>query len=135
MTDAHYWCMINRIHFIPGPSGAPQNLTVINSTSTSVTISWNSVQCVHRNGLVTHYTITYSLMDSTDQMTDRVNITDSDNGGSYTASGLQPSTNYVFRIAAVNDAGVGVFATVLTNVFTTVFTTVSTDNNGNVIKH
>ena len=74
-------------------------------------------------------------MDSTDQITDRVNITDPDNGGSYTVSGLQPSTNYVFRVAAVNDAGVGVFATVLTNVFTTVFTTVSTDNNGNVINH
>ena len=120
--------MIDRIHFIPGPSGAPQNL---NSTSTSVTISWNNVKCVHRNGLITHYTITYSPMDSTDQITDRVNITDPNNGGSYTVSGLQPSTNYVFRIAAVNDAGVGVFATVLTNVFTTVFTTVSTDNTTN----
>ena len=132
---AHYWCMIDRIHFIPVPSGAPQNLTIINSTSTSVTISWNSVKCVHRNGLIIHYTITYSPVDSTDQMTDRVNITDPDNGGSYTASGLQPSTNYVFRVAAVNDAGLGVFATVLTNVFTTVFTTVSTANNGNVINH
>ena len=39
------------------PSGAPQNLTIIDSNSTNMTISWDSVECIHRNGLVTHYII------------------------------------------------------------------------------
>ena len=40
----------------------------------------------------------------------RVNIDGPDDGGSYVVSGLQPSTNYAIRVAAVNDVGMGTFA-------------------------
>ena len=38
-----------------------------------------------------------------------------DDGGRYTVTGLEPTQNYMFKVAAVNSDGVGVFATVSTN--------------------
>ena len=98
------------------PSGAPQNLAIINSTSTSVTISWDSVECIHRNGLITHYNISYGPVGDTNLVkTVTVNSDEPDDGGSYTATGLERTQNYLFKVAAVNVPGVGVFATVFAN--------------------
>ena len=95
----------------PVPSGAPQNLAIINSTSTSVTISWDSVECIHRNGLITHYNISYGPVGDTNLVTtDTVNSDGPDDGGSYTATGLERTHNYLFKVAAVNDVGMGTFA-------------------------
>ena len=40
----------------------------------------------------------------------RVNNGGQDDGLSYTVSGLESSTNSIFKVAAVNEAGVGLFA-------------------------
>ena len=98
------------------PSGAPQNLAIINSNSTSVTITWDSVECIHRNGLITHYNISHGPVGDTNLVTtDTVNSDGPDDGGSYTATGLERTQYYLFKVAAVNIPGVGVFATVSTN--------------------
>ena len=98
------------------PSGAPQNLAIINSNSTSVTISWDGIDCIHRNGMITHYLIVNGPVDEANQMTNvSVNSNRPDNGGSYTTTGLDATQNYIFKVAAVNSDGVGVFATVSTN--------------------
>ena len=98
------------------PSEAPQNLAIINSNFTSVTISWDSVECIHRNGLITHYIIVYGPVSETNLVTNiRRNSSRPDDGGSYTATGLDVTQNYIFKVAAVNSDGVGVFATVSTN--------------------
>ena len=95
------------------PSEAPQNFTIINSNFTSVTVSWNSVDCIHRNGLITHYIILYGPVDETNLV--RVNSSRPDDGGRYTATELDATQNYLFKVAAVNSDGIGVFATVSTN--------------------
>ena len=101
---------------IPVPSGAPQNLTIINSTSTCVTISWDSVECIHRNGLITHYIISYGPVGDTNLVkTDTVNNDGLNAGGNYMATGLSPSQNHLFEVAAMNDAGMGRFASLSTN--------------------
>ena len=108
--------IIHNFHLMnhPVPSGAPQSLSFNTINSTSVNISWDSVECIHRNGLITHYNISYGPMSETSRVTDVtvVNKNEQDNGGSYTATGLEPSTNYNFKVAAVNDVGVGKFANV-----------------------
>ena len=87
-----------------------------------MTISWDSVECIHRNGLITHYIINYGRGrdGENNQVNDTVNIINQDEGGSYTAAGIDPATKYIFKVAAVNEAGVGVFANV------------STDESGNI---
>ena len=43
-----------------------------------------------------------------------VNSDESDDGGSYLATGLDPSSSYLFKVAAVNNIGIGPFSTVQT---------------------
>ena len=41
------------------PAGAPQNVRGHNTSSTSISVSWDEVQAELRNGIITGYTITY----------------------------------------------------------------------------
>ena len=66
--------------------------------------------------MITHYLIVNGPVSETNQMTNvTVNSSRPDDGGSYTATGLDATQNYIFKVAAVNSDGVGVFATVSTN--------------------
>ena len=99
---------------IPVPSGAPQNF---NSNSTSVFISWDSVECIHRTGLIIHYLLVYEPVDACGNSLATITIVNSgepDDGGNYMATGLDPSSSYLFKVAAVNNIGIGPFATVQT---------------------
>ena len=99
---------------IPVPSGAPQN---INSNSTSVFISWDSVECIHRNGLITHYLLVYEPVDACGNSLATITPVNSGepyDGGNYMATGLDPSSSYLFKVAAVNNVDIGPFATVQT---------------------
>ena len=91
-----------------------------------MTISWDSLECIHRNGLITHYIISYGRGrdGENNQVNVTVNITDQDDGGSFTASRIDNTKNYIFKVAAVNEAGVGMLANV----------TVSTQRNGNLLQ-
>ena len=106
-------CSQHTCTFLPAPSAMPQNLAIISSTSTSVTISWNSIECIHRNGLIIHYIVSYELANGNRQSTIiTVRINEPDDGGNYTAMGLEPSVSYLFKVAALNSIGLGPFATV-----------------------
>ena len=97
------------------PSGAPQNLAIINSTSTSVTIlTWDSVECIHRNGLIAHYhLLVYEPVGNFGNSLATMIISgEPGDGGSYMATGLDPSSIYLFKVAAVNNIGVGPFANI-----------------------
>ena len=99
------------------PSKAPQNLTIINITSTSVTISWDSVECIHRNGLITQYLLIIRPVDTSDSNLEKfvtLNSDGPDNGGGYMATALQPSVSYMFKVAAINNNGIGPFTEVQT---------------------
>ena len=81
-----------------------------------MTISWDSVECIHRNGLITHYIISYGPIDDNSLATiETVNNNEPDDGGRFTATEILSTKSYVFKVAAVNAAGVGVFATVSKN--------------------
>ena len=86
---------------IPGPSAPPESVTA-DGMSTSITVQWGSVPCIHQNGVITGYSVRYGVEGSgnTPQT-----VTATGNGA--TISDLTPSTNYTVQVAAVNSAGVG----------------------------
>ena len=80
-------------------------------TSSTITVQWGAVNCIHRNGDITGYTVRYGVQES------RITQTESVLGSATTEatiSGLTPSTSYVIDIAAVNSAGIGVYSDPLT---------------------
>ena len=85
---------------ISGPSAPPESVTA-DGMSTSITVQWGSVPCIHQNGVITEYSVRYGVEGSGSTQT----MTATGNGA--TISDLIPSTNYTVEVAAVNSAGVG----------------------------
>ena len=86
-----------------GPGVAPGNVMLNTSTSTSITVMWDRLSCVDRNGEITGYRILYGT-------TTEIITGTSASDRTFTASGLVPVTTYMFRIAAVNSDGVGPYS-------------------------
>ena len=87
-----------------GPAGFPENLHSTLSTATTITLTWDEINCVDRNGVVTGYMVQYGITT----FNTLLNVTGtSASDRTFTASGLVPLTTYMFRIAAVNSDGVG----------------------------
>ena len=75
------------------------------------------IDCIERNGVITSYTVVFqeqggAVIPSEMDVMDRT----------FTASGLTPHTNYIFRVAGVNCNGTGPYSN---------DTTVLTDEDGN----
>ena len=94
-----------------GPSAAPTSVSVSEVTSSAITIQWGAVDCIHRNGDITGYSVQYGVEGSGSTQT--VSVL---GGGATqtTISGLTQSTTYFIEVAAVNNAGTGVFSLVTT---------------------
>ena len=89
------------------PSVPPSDVTVTDVNSSSITVQWGSVPCIHQNGVITGYSVQYRVEGSGNTETMTVN------GASTTQttiSGLNPSTTYSIQVAAVNSAGTGVYS-------------------------
>ena len=92
------------IIFPTAPSSAPTSVSA-SSTSNSITVQWGAVDCIHRNGDITGYSVRYGVQGSGSTQTETV----SGGGATMTIiSGLMVSTNYSIEVAAVNSAGTGV---------------------------
>ena len=88
------------------PSGPPTSVSAT-STSTSITVQWGAVDCIHRNGDITGYSVQYGVVESGSTQTVSVS------GGSVTEatiSSLMSSTTYSIQVAAVNSAGIGAYS-------------------------
>ena len=89
------------------PSAPPPEVDVTDMTSTTITVQWGEVPCIHQNGAITGYSVQYGVMGSGNTQTVTVS------GASTTQttiSGLMSSTTYSIRVAAVNSAGTGVYS-------------------------
>ena len=69
--------------------------------ATSVMLTWNEVNCLQQNGAITGYMIRY--------VGDSQTITNT-SSKTYTVQGLDPFTEYLFSVAAMNSNGVGPFS-------------------------
>ena len=76
-------------------------------TSSSITVQWAAVDCIHRNGNITGYSVQYGVVGSGSTQTMSVS------GGSVTEaniSSLISSTTYSVEVAAVNNALTGPYS-------------------------
>ena len=96
----------------PAPSAAPTSVSVSAVTSSSITVQWGAVDCIHRNGDITGYSVRYGEVGSAegDRSVEMVS------GGSVTLTSLMPSTTYSIEVAAVNTLGIGLHSDVFFNV-------------------
>ena len=74
----------------------------------SISVSWIAIECIHQNGRITGYEVEFQRADGT-AITDGEVV-----GTTFTASGLRPFTDYTFRVAGVNSAGIGTFTNTIT---------------------
>ena len=84
-------------------------------TSSSITVLWEAVECIHRNGVVTGYVVQYGVQES--ESIGRMNVS-GDTSTEIILTGLTNATTYYIEVAAVNSAGIGKFSnpiTVVTN--------------------
>ena len=102
-------CMgVNR-YAIVDPGAPPGNARSTMSTATTITLMWDELNCVDRNGVITGYVVQYGITAFNTSM----NVTGtSASDRTFTASGLVPLTTYMFRIAAANSDGVGPYSSV-----------------------
>ena len=75
------------------------------ASSTHVSINWRQIDCIECNGVITDYTVVFQKQGG-DVIPGEVNVTDR----TFTASGLAPHTNYIFRVAGVNSNGTGPYS-------------------------
>ena len=91
----------------PAPSAPPTSVNTSDVTSSSITVQWGAVDCIHRNGDITGYSVRYGVQGNGSTQTESVS------GGATieaTISGLTKDTSYDIELAAVNSAGVGVYS-------------------------
>lgn len=85
------------------PIGSPGNITVFNSSSFCLNITWSPISVKQAQGIVTKYRIYYDLESGGDEQYIDVNSTDR-----CTICGLQPYTKYRVKISAFTSKGEGV---------------------------
>ena len=85
------------------PTGPPASVTQTTAASTSVTVQWEEVPCLDRNGEITDYQVVTANSQGMAVGTADVDVA----VRQATISGLTPSTQYTVSVAAVNDAGTG----------------------------
>ena len=76
-------------------------------TSSSITVQWGAVDCIHRNGDTTGYSVQYGVVGSGSTQTVSVS------GGATrhtTIFGLRSSSAYAIQVAARNSAGTGLYS-------------------------
>ena len=88
----------------PAPSAAPRSVRISEVTSSSITVQWGTVSCIHCNGDITGYII--RAMTSGED--DRIVVVDDVREA--TISGLTPFTEYTVSVAAVNSQDTGPYS-------------------------
>ena len=70
-------------------------------------VTWDTIECIERNGIITNYTVVFQEQGGANVPGDTVDRT-------FSAGGLTPYTNYTFQVAGVNDADTGLFTNLIT---------------------
>ena len=90
------------------PSAGPVGVRVGEVTSSTITVQWGEVPCIHQNGVITGYSVKYEVMGSGDTMTMAASVNET------TIDNLMSSTTYSIQVAAVNSEGTGVYSDPIT---------------------
>ena len=83
-------------------------VNVSSANLSSIDINWGEVPCQHRNGEITGYVVVYrKVLDRGRREREGMVMV---NGQTATIDNLVPLTEYSVMVAAVNNAGTGVFS-------------------------
>ena len=96
---------------LSAPSAPPSSVTVTGVTSSTISVQWGSVPCIHQNGDIIGYSVQYEVMGSGNTQT--INVT-GDGNTQTIISGLNSSTTYSIEVAAVNNDLIGQYSAVET---------------------
>ena len=96
------------------PSAAPTSVSVSAVTSSSITVQWGAVDCIHRNGDITGYSVRYGEVGSVEGDKSVEMVSGDSGGGMYDISGLSAATRYTVEVAAVNSVGPGEYSDLMT---------------------
>ena len=91
----------------PVPSVPPTSVSTSDVASFNITVQWEVVDCIHRNGDIRGYSVRYGVQGSGSIQIESVS------GGTtnkFTISELESATTYKIQVAAVNCAGIGVYS-------------------------
>ena len=83
-------------------------------STTSITVRWGAVDCIHQNGNITGYLVQYALQGSPEGNETVEMAAGDSSGGEHNISGLLLGTAYTIEVAAVNSAGTGVYSDPIT---------------------
>ena len=112
-------CVVIVLLFVhTAPTGVPRRVSP-SSTSTSIMVTWDTIDCIEHKGVITSYSVEFHEEGGADIPGEMM-------GQSFTASGLTPNTSYTFRVAGVNANGTGPFTeniTINTDMTTEAITT------------
>ena len=89
--------------FLSGPSAAPKDLILNDTTSTSLFVSWSEVPAADKNGIIRSYTVSYQAIGSPVEDTTVVFVPNRE----VNLTGLVKSMNYSVRVLASTDKGDG----------------------------
>ena len=104
--------LFNTLSYSVAPSAPPSSVVVTGVTSSTISVQWGKVPCIHHNGDITGYSVQYGITGSGNIQTMDIMGT---SGTGTTLSNLMPSTAYFIKVAAVNGAGTGVYSELLVN--------------------
>ena len=90
------------------PSAPPTDVRVLVNSSTSITVQWREVSCIHQNGEITGYSVQYGVEGSSETQT--ITVSGDFSEGMEMISGLNKQTMYTVQVAAVNSAGTGEYS-------------------------
>ena len=93
---------------LPVPSAGPVSVIAGTVTVNSITVLWEEVPCLHRNGEITGYIL---VANTSGEVVKHVYVY-ADDSREATISGLNPNSNYTVDVAAVNSAGIGPSASI-----------------------
>ena len=101
--------------FPPAPSAPPTSVSASDVTSSIITVQWGPVDCIHRNGDITGYSVQYGLQGNESTQTMNVHVSGG-NTTEATISGLNSATAYSIEVAALNSAGTGDYSNLISAV-------------------
>ena len=87
------------------PSAAPISVSLVRLTSTTITLQWDVIDCIHRNGEISGYSVRVQWGSS-----DMIRVVTVGSVRETTITGLHPSTEYYISMAAMNHVGTGVYS-------------------------
>ena len=97
------------VSILTEPTKAPRNVKIVRIRKTSAELSWKTIPCPYRNGMILSYLVRndYELPNGTfavQQSETSLNTLKT------TLMNLRPNRKYSVRVAGVNQAGVGAFS-------------------------